>query len=1069
MDDDPCTSGETCGAGVCAGGSGACACVVDADCDAFDPDRCDGGLRCAAGACAPGGAAAVVCPPSDNPCQPLVCAPASGECVTGAAPDGASCGQAGTCTDGAVCQAGTCTPPAGACDDGNPCTTDVCDLLKGCLHVATAGPCDDGDDCTAGDHCVGASCEGTAIACACSGDGDCVGAAFDPCKGRWECASGKCSVRAGTAVVCAPAGPCATVACEPATGKCAQSPAPDGSACDDGTPCTVAEVCGGGVCGGGSPVVCDDKNPCTNDACQPGVGCVFTPNSAPCDDGNACTQGEACQAGVCSAGSALACPGDGACLVGTCNAATGCALKAAPAATACDDGNACTTGDHCEAGACVGENACACTGDADCKDDGNLCNGVPRCVDGACVIGPATVVACPPGGDCATVSCDAATGLCVSVPAAGGKACFDAGPCKAQGVCAAGACVAPDVDCDDGNPCTVDACVAQTGVCAHTPVNGSVCNDGEPCTTADRCVLGACVGGQALVCDDGNACTVDTCVPGKGCEFTAIAAGGCSDDDPCTADSCDPASGCVHAPKSCDGGVAGPCESAVCDPATAGCVVVAKPEGSACSDGDPCTASDRCKAGHCVGVEVVCDDADACTADGCVGGTCVFKATAGAPCDDGDPCTVGDACAAQGCVGAAVDCDDGNPCTTDACVAGTCEHTKIALCGVGVACAGPAGSSCDDGNKQTVADVCISGVCLGFTRTTVSGLVGTNTAVRGVDYAAGRWFVIVDNGFPFVGGGGLGELSAAGASKTFSETQSGSTFQALRGGFATDSTGKLWRFEPATGSGTWTSNGPASKAFAALGTMTGTALWTSADIGSGLDIALWSAGNTSSARIRRCGAAGGGSVTCVAENNDTLQGTLLRAFAGGPCAAIPCANPDLSLAADYPNGTADYYNDVYGRTPAPNLLWTLFYTEQGDGPSVTRDATALADGRQVAVGTRGYLRARSAQGKWGGRISVKSSDSRNFEGAWSGAGVVALAAWRSGNNQSRVFELWLGRTSGELTSGGAWNLLELGTESGTGSVLHDVWGTAAGSLRVVGTRAANFGLTEGVVYSRIVD
>jgi hypothetical protein len=964
--------------------------------------------------------------------------------------------------------------PAGACDDGNPCTADVCDLLKGCIHGAVAGACDDGDDCTAGDVCVGESCVGTAIACACTVDGDCVGAAFDPCKGSWGCAAGKCSVKSGTAVVCAPAGPCATATCDPATGQCAESTSPSGSACDDGKPCTVGETCGDGGCSGGLPVVCDDKNPCTNDVCQPGVGCVLTPNSAPCDDGNACTKGETCQAGLCKSGSAVVCPGDGGCFVGTCNAATGCALKAAPPATSCDDGNACTSGDHCDGGACVGVNACACTGDADCQDDDNLCNGAPRCVDGVCAVQPGSVVACPTGGDCVAIACEAATGLCASAPAADGTACFDAGPCKGQGVCGGGACVAPTVDCSDGNPCTVDACLPQTGGCAHTPSNGAVCNDGEPCTTADSCVLGVCQGGKALVCDDGNACTADTCAAGKGCQFAAEGAGACDDQDACTADSCDPAAGCVHAEKVCDGGMLGACESAVCDPATAGCVVVPKPEGSACSDGDPCTAADHCAAGNCVGTELVCDDGSVCTVDACVNGGCVFEPSVASPCDDGDPCTAGDSCGAQGCVGAAVDCDDVNPCTTDACVDGQCEHTKIALCGVGVACNGQAGSSCNDGDAQTVGDVCISGVCLGFTRTTVSGTIGTNTAIRGVDYAASRWFVIVDSGIPVIGGGGgLGELSAAGASKTFSETQSTATFQALRGGFATDSSGKLWRFEPSSGAGTWTSSGPASQAYAALGSMAGTTLWTSADVGSGGDIALWSAGNTSSARVRRCAAAGSATVTCVAENEDSLSGTLFRALAGGSCVGATCANPDLSLASDFPNGsdngTPQYFNDIYGRAPEPNLLWTLFYTDQGDGASATRDATALADGRQLAVGTRGYLRARSAQGGWGGQITVKSSDSRNFEGAWSGAGVVALAAWRTGNNQSRVFELWLGRTSGEFGSGGTWNVVELGTESGSSSVVEDVWGTAAGSLRIVGTRATNFGLTEGVIYSRLVD
>ncbi|MDF1697299.1 MAG: hypothetical protein P1U56_15760, partial [Saprospiraceae bacterium] len=35
-------------------------------------------------------------------------------------------------------------------------------------------------------------------------------------------------------------------------------------------------ICENGVCTG-TPVVCDDGDPCTEDNCVPGIGCVFTP------------------------------------------------------------------------------------------------------------------------------------------------------------------------------------------------------------------------------------------------------------------------------------------------------------------------------------------------------------------------------------------------------------------------------------------------------------------------------------------------------------------------------------------------------------------------------------------------------------------------------------------------------------------------------------------------------------------------------------------------------------------------------------------------------------------------
>jgi len=47
-------------------------------------------------------------------------------------------------------------------------------------------------------------------------------------------------------------------------------------------------------------------------------------------------------------------------------------------------------------------------------------------------------------------------------------------------------------DCDDGNPCTDDACVGY--VCSYA-YNEEPCDDANPCTTNDACSEGVCVGG----------------------------------------------------------------------------------------------------------------------------------------------------------------------------------------------------------------------------------------------------------------------------------------------------------------------------------------------------------------------------------------------------------------------------------------------------------------------------------------------------------------------------------------------------------------------------------------------
>jgi hypothetical protein len=88
-------------------------------------------------------------------------------------------------------------------------------------------------------------------------------------------------------------GPC--VAPGPCVGQ------PDGTPCNDLDLCTTNDVCAARVCQPGSPVVCG------GDTCQPGVcdpttgACTPTiaPDGTSCDDGLTCTTGDACQAGVC--------------------------------------------------------------------------------------------------------------------------------------------------------------------------------------------------------------------------------------------------------------------------------------------------------------------------------------------------------------------------------------------------------------------------------------------------------------------------------------------------------------------------------------------------------------------------------------------------------------------------------------------------------------------------------------------------------------------------------------------------------------------------------------------------
>jgi hypothetical protein len=69
-----------------------------------------------------------------------------------------------------------------------------------------------------------------------------------------------------------------------------------GTPCSDGNACTEGDVCeAGGVCSLAPPVTCSDDNPCTTEACDPGLGCVFPPVT----DATPCGDGLTCQTGVC--------------------------------------------------------------------------------------------------------------------------------------------------------------------------------------------------------------------------------------------------------------------------------------------------------------------------------------------------------------------------------------------------------------------------------------------------------------------------------------------------------------------------------------------------------------------------------------------------------------------------------------------------------------------------------------------------------------------------------------------------------------------------------------------------
>ncbi|GJM26080.1 MAG: hypothetical protein DHS20C16_24950 [Phycisphaerae bacterium] len=221
------------------------------------------------------------------------------------------------------------------CEDGNPCTDDICDGVLGCINPNNTDLCDDGDACTTVDACSGGACVGS------------------------------------IPLDCDDTNPCTDDSCDSGTG-CVNTDNAD--PCDDGDACTTVDVCDTGACVGSIPLDCDDTNPCTDDSCDSGTGCVNTDNTDPCDDGDACTTVDVCDTGACIGSIPLDCDDTNPCTDDSCDSGTGCVNT--DNFDPCDDGDACTTVDQCDTGSCVGSTPLAC-------DDGDFCNGIESCDSGS--------------------------------------------------------------------------------------------------------------------------------------------------------------------------------------------------------------------------------------------------------------------------------------------------------------------------------------------------------------------------------------------------------------------------------------------------------------------------------------------------------------------------------------------------------------------------------------------------------------------------------------------------------------------------------------------------------------
>ena len=358
------------------------------------------------------------------------------------------------------------------------------DVIAGvCASAANGTPCGTGMvcngsqcvQCVAGDSCpVATSCHKGVWSCS-TGTRTCVdnGSAEDgtACAGGNVCAKGICTTCVAGGSCPLPGNPCRSglLTCAGGSPLCVDNGAkPDGTACDDANACSSGDKCVAGVCSPGTVKTCPASDQCHDvGTCNAGTGLCSNPaktNGSVCNDGNACTQTDTCQAGSCVGANPVTCTALDQChVVGTCNTSSGvCTNPNKDEGSGCNDGNQCTQTDRCQGGACVGSNPVTCRaldqchvvgacnpGTGVCSDpnkgdgigceDGNLCTTNDSCQGGTCRSGAAKT--CTASDDCHLPgTCDTSTGLCSNPNAPNGTGCLYAPDTGDTGTCCSGTC-----------------------------------------------------------------------------------------------------------------------------------------------------------------------------------------------------------------------------------------------------------------------------------------------------------------------------------------------------------------------------------------------------------------------------------------------------------------------------------------------------------------------------------------------------------------------------------------------------------------------------------------------------
>ncbi|MBM4343969.1 MAG: hypothetical protein FJ100_11425 [Deltaproteobacteria bacterium] len=343
--------------------------------------------------------------------------------------------------------------------------------------------------------------------------------------------------------------PCLVAYCD-ALQVCNLKAATDVMTCNDGNACTKNDQCAVGVCKG-TAVDCADGSDCTLDHCLPATGCAHDNLVKPCNTNDPCVQ-SACQSGKCIVVNDKPCDDGNPCTADSCSAGSGCKY-AVVGGFACDDNDGCTKNDTCKFGKCKGVGKSC--------DDGDLCT---------------------------TDGCDAKSN-CVHTPST--KACNDGDKCTTADACAGGKCSGTPKACADGSACTLDFCNSLTGFCdIKAAADVTACDDGNACTAGDTCADIICKPGASKGCDDGSPCTLDACDPLTGICLATPADDGapCGKDNQCLSNGLCKAGACVGDLKVCDD--KNPCTQDLCDPSSGLCTQSQLNDGLKCGDGKTCQA-----------------------------------------------------------------------------------------------------------------------------------------------------------------------------------------------------------------------------------------------------------------------------------------------------------------------------------------------------------------------------------------------------------------------------------------------------------------------------------------------